>query len=195
MDQLPVVSLSASDEAGLPERAERRPVAFPAHLMIRGGMTFDVRVLDLSYDGCQIAVPKAVFEGYAVQLSVEGRGAIHATVRWFRDGRAGLKFDDEPPPKVKIDRKVDRRTAGMEAQLRRIGHLSYSVTLRDISPDGCQIDLVERPAIGEVMQVKLPGLGAMEARVRWVDNYVAGLKFERPMHPAVFDLLLQRLDR
>jgi hypothetical protein len=35
----------------------------------------------------------------------------------------------------------------------------------------------------------------MEARVRWVDNYVAGLKFERPMHPAVFDLLLQRLDR
>jgi hypothetical protein len=112
------------------------------------------------------------------------------------DGRAGLKFDDnEPLPKPKVDRKADRRAAGIEAQLRRLGHLNYSVKLRDISPDGCQIDLVERPAIGEVMQVKLPGLGTMEARVRWVDNYVAGLNFERPMHPAVFDLLLQRVGR
>ena len=193
MDQLPVVPPSVSDDAGLLGRPQRRPVAFPAHLMIGGGKTLDVRVLDLSYDGCQVAVSKAIFAGEAVQLSVQGRGAIYATVRWFRDGRAGLKFDDEPPPKEKIERKADRRTAGMEAQLRRIGHISYSVTLRDISHDGCQVDLVERPAIGEVMKVKLPGLGTMEARVRWVDNYIAGLKFERPMHLAVFDLLLQRM--
>ena len=45
------------------------------------------------------------------------------------------------------------------------------------------------------MQVKLPGLETMEARVCWVDNFVAGLKFARPMHPAVFDLLLQRMGR
>ncbi len=193
MEQLPVVPSPGSDEAELPERAERRPVAFAAHLVVGGGLTLDVRVLDLSYDGCQVEVPKGVFEGDAVQLSVEGRGVIHATVRWCKDGRAGLKFDYEPLPREKLDRKADRRTAGMEAQLRRIGHLNYSVTLRDLSPDGCMIDLVERPAIGEVMQVKLPGLGTMEARVRWVDNYIAGLKFDRPMHPAVFDLLLQRV--
>ena len=195
MDQVPVVPARASDEAGLLERAERRPVAYPAHLVIGGGMTLDVRVLDLSYDGCQIEVPKAIFEGDEVQLSVEGRGVIHATVRWCKSGHAGLKFADEAPAKTKVDRNSNRQTAGMEAQLRRIGHLSYSVTLRDISHDGCMIDLVERPAIGEVMQVKLPGLDTLEARVRWVDNYIAGLKFERPMHPAVLDLLLQRLGR
>lgn len=164
--------------------------------MIGGGLTLSVRVFDLSYDGCRIAVPKQLFENDSVQLSVQGRGAIKASVRWYMDGRAGLKFDDnEPLPKPKVDRKADRRAAGIEAQLRRLGHLNYSVKLRDISSDGCQIDLVERPAIGEVMQVKLPGLGTMEARVRWVDNYVAGLNFERPMHPAVFDLLLQRVGR
>lgn len=194
MDQVPVPP-SAGGEAGLPERAERRPVAFDAHLVIGGGLVLDVRVLDLSYDGCRVDVPRAVFEGDVVQLSVEGRGVIHATVRWCKDGRAGLKFSDEPQPKAKVDRKANRQTAGMEAQLRRIGRLTYSVELRDLSPDGCMIDLVERPAIGEVMQVKLPGLESMEARVRWVDNYIAGLKFERPMHPAVFDLLLQRLGR
>jgi hypothetical protein len=195
MDQLPVAPPSASDDTGLPERAVRRSVAFPAHLVINSGVVLDVRVCDLSYDGCQVEVPKALFAGDAVQLSVQSRGAIHATVRWCKDGKAGLRFDDEPLPKPKIDRKAGRHAAGIEAQLRRLGHLNYSIKLRDISPDGCQVDLVERPAVGEVMHVKLPGLGAMEARVRWVDNYVAGLKFERPMHPAVFDLLLQRAGR
>ncbi|MEO6113574.1 MAG: PilZ domain-containing protein [Sphingomicrobium sp.] len=198
MDQVPIVPATEGDQSGLPERAERperRPVAFHAHLVIGGGMTLDVRVLDLSYDGCQVEVPKAVFEGDAVELAVEGRGAIQAMVRWCKDGRAGLKFADEPQLKAKVDRNADRHAAGMEAQLRRIGRLSYSVELRDLSPDGCMIDLVERPAIGEVMQIKLPGLETLEAQVRWVDNYIAGLKFVRPMHPAVFDLLLQRLGR
>jgi hypothetical protein len=33
----------------------------------------------------------------------------------------------------------------------------------------------------------------MEAEVCWVDGFVAGLKFIKPMHPAVFDLLIERL--
>lgn len=195
MDQMPIAPPTVSDDAGLPERPQRRPVAFAAHLVINSGVVLDVRVLDLSYDGCQVEVPKPLFEGDAVQLSVQSRGAIHATVRWCKDGKAGLRFDDEPAAKPKVDRKAARQTTGIEAQLRRLGHINYSIKLRDISPDGCQVDLVERPAVGEVMHVKLPGLGTMEARVRWVDNYVAGLKFERPMHPAVFDLLLRRIGR
>ena len=195
MDQVPSVPPTAGDTGGLPERAARRPVEFRAHLVLGGGVVLDVRVLDLSYDGCQIDVPKAIFEGDSVQLSVQGRGAIEATVRWCKEGRAGLKFPDEEQAKQQVARKGNRRTAGMEAQLRRIGRLTYSVELRDLSPDGCMIDLVERPVIGEVMQVKLPGLETMPARVRWVDDYIAGLKFERPMHPAVFELLLQRMGR
>ena len=196
MDHAPGVPQSASDDVpGLPEREPRRTVEFPAHLVISGGLVLDVRVLDLSYDGCQVEVPKVVFENDEVQLSVQGRGVIHATVRWCNSGRAGLKFAAEADSRDEVDRKGSRRTSGMEAQLRRIGNLSYRVAIRDISPEGCQIDLVERPAIGEVMQLKLPGLETIAARVRWVDNYVAGLHFERPMHPAVFDLMMQRMGR
>jgi hypothetical protein len=39
----------------------------------------------------------------------------------------------------------------------------------------------------------LDGLEALDAEVCWVDGHVAGLRFERTIHPAVFDLLLQRL--
>lgn len=195
MDQVSSVPPSTDEASGLRDRAPRRPVEFPAHLVLGGGTVLDVRVLDLSYDGCRIDVPKAIFEGDSVQLSVQGRGVIDCAVRWCKDGRAGLRFAEEAPTKEQIERKANRRTAGMQAQLRRIGHLSYSVELRDLSREGCMIDLVERPALDEVMQVKLPGLETMQARVRWVENYIAGLQFERPMHPAVFELLLQRMGR
>ena len=195
MDQVPATPPFADDSAGLTDRATRRPVEFPAHLVFGGGLVLDVRVLDLSYDGCRIDVPRAMFEGDAVQLSVQGRGVIDATVRWCKDGRAGLKFADEAEAKQQVARSEQRRTAGMQAQLRRIGRLKYWVELRDLSPDGCMIDLVERPALDEVMQVKLTGLETLQARVRWVDNYIAGLKFEQPIHPAVFELLLQRMGR
>lgn len=195
MDHIPSAPPPAEQAAGLPERAQRRSVDFRAHLALADGAVLDVFVHDLSYDGCQIEVQKALLEGDAVQLSVQGRGVIHATVRWCKDRRAGLRFADETLSRDPVKRKANRRAAGMEAQLRRIGRLSYSVELRDLSRDGCMIDLVERPVIGEVMHVKLPGLETMEARVRWVDNYIAGLKFERPMHPAVYELLLQRMGR
>lgn len=195
MDQLPMGSLSSDDANGFPERPLRRQVLFPAHLVMAGGVVLDVRVVDLSYDGCQIEVSKFLFEGDEVRLSVQGRGAIVAKVRWCKDGRAGLFFASETPSREEVARNAERRPATMEAQLRRIGHLSYTVNVRDISPEGCQVDLVERPALGEIMQVKLPGLATMEARVRWIDDYVAGLKFARPIHPAVFDLLLDRLGR
>lgn len=195
MDHVPSAPPSAGEPAGLAERATRRPVEFPAHLVLAGGVVLDVRLLDLSYDGCRIDVPRALFEGDEVQLSVQGRGVIEASVRWCKDGRAGLKFAGEPEVKKQVARSGQRRTAGLEAQLRRIGRLKYWVELRDLSPDGCMIDLVERPALDEVMQVKLPGLETLQARVRWVDNYIAGLKFEQPIHPAVFELLLQRMGR
>lgn len=174
------------------DRAPRRPVEFPGHLVLAGEILLDVRLVDLSYDGCQIEVPRQLSVGEHVQLSVGGRGKIPATVRWFRAGRAGLKFAEQEQPNELLKRKGPRRGEGMAAQVRRLGRLTYSVQLRDLSPDGCQTEVVERPGLDEVMQVKLPGLETISARVRWVDNYVAGLKFERPIHPAVFELLLER---
>jgi hypothetical protein len=43
------------------------------------------------------------------------------------------------------------------------------------------------------MLLKLAGLEVLDAETCWVEGYVAGLRFEKPIHPAVFDLLLHRL--
>ena len=47
--------------------------------------------------------------------------------------------------------------------------------------------------LDEIVWVKFEGLEALEAMVCWVDGFAAGLEFQRPVHPAVFDVLLQRL--
>ncbi|MEO7655201.1 MAG: PilZ domain-containing protein [Sphingomicrobium sp.] len=193
MEQLPTdFSFASEDTSHLPERQQRKDVRLPGELVLPDGAVLEVNVIDLSYDGCRLEVPKLVVAGEEVTLSVPGCGAIVATVRWRKGGRAGLRFHDEPVAKIEVNRAAERRPATVSAQLRRIGRLSYSVELRDISPEGCKIELVERPAVGEVMHVKLPGLETFETRVRWVEGYVAGLKFKYPIHSAVFAMLMDR---
>jgi PilZ domain-containing protein len=194
MDRTPTQPTIASEEgSALPERQERRRVELAGHLVQPDGVVLDVRILDFSYNGCQLTLPRFVIAGDEVKLSVPNRGAIGATVRWCEGGRAGLRFHDEPQEKEEIERNAERVPAEIEAQLRRVGRLAYSVSLRDVSPEGCKVELVERPAVGEVMHLKLPGLESLEGRARWVEGHVAGLKFKHPLHPAVFAMLLDRL--
>lgn len=59
----------------------------------------------------------------------------------------------------------------------------------DLSPEGCKIEFVERPGLGERVWVKFDNLEALEGSVRWVAGHVGGVQFERPLHAAVFDRL------
>jgi hypothetical protein len=63
----------------------------------------------------------------------------------------------------------------------------------DISPEGCKVELVDCPNLQERVLIKLDGIEGLQAEVCWVEGTCAGLKFERSIHPAVFDLLLERL--
>ncbi|MGH6784917.1 MAG: PilZ domain-containing protein [Sphingomicrobium sp.] len=182
--------------AGRPQRDPRRLVEMSAHVRRPGGQVVDVAMLDLSPDGCRVRTPEYLWPGEAIQFSIPRRGVIEAAVRWCKDGEAGLAFaaEEQAPEAAKVERASVRFPAASEVTLRRLGHLNFRVSVRDISPAGCRIDLVERPAVGETLHLKFQGLDVLECTVRWVDGYVAGLAFARPFHPAVFDILLDRLD-
>ncbi len=77
--------------------------------------------------------------------------------------------------------------------LRRLGQNNYRVAVKDLSVEGCKVELVERPRIGEHVLIKFDGLEALGAEVCWVEGFVAGLRFENAIHSSVFNLLLQRL--
>lgn len=176
------------------ERHERRPVRLHALAIRADGSTCDVTVLDLAYEGCGIDTPVALEPGEAIKLSVLRRGAIDAHVRWYDDGRAGLVFAPEDTTgKGHAPRRSARIAQTAEVSLRRIGQNNYRVRVNDLSPEGCKVELVERPRIGEHLLIRYEGLEALDAEVCWVEGFTAGLRFEKRIHPAVFDLLLQRL--
>jgi hypothetical protein len=176
------------------ERRERRQVSLRALAIRQDDSTAEILLLDLSYEGCGIETSVDLVPGEAIKLSVLRRGMIDAHVRWCENGRAGLTFEPEKVAQKKHwPRQNERISLAADVSLRRLGQNSYRVRVNDLSPNGCKVDLVERPRVQEHMLVKFEGLELLDAEVCWVEGYVAGLRFEKPMHPAVFELLLQRL--
>ena len=176
------------------DRSERRPTRMRGHILAADGSHHEIHVADLSYEGCGIETATALEPGQRVKLSVLNRGGIDSEVRWCRGGKAGLVF--LPPAQeasARRPRKAGRQPLTAEIVLRRIGRSAYRMTATDASLYGCKVELVERTSVGEQVLVKFDCLDPMEARVRWVEGYTAGLEFARPIHPAVFDLLVERL--
>lgn len=90
-------------------------------------------------------------------------------------------------------RSVGRLKLEAEVGVRRVGMHPFRVRLIDASPEGCKIELVERPAVGERIWIKFDGLEAVEGTVRWVAGPVGGVQFTHPLHEAVFDRLAAQL--
>jgi len=181
-------------DASSVDRNERKPVKLRGVAVRRGGSSVDVVLLDLSYEGCGIETPLELEPGEAIKLSILCRPAIDAVVRWYEKGRAGLVFGaEDPQEKAYLTRRSVRVALGGQVSLRRLGQNSYRVRVNDLSPEGCKVDLVERPRVGEHMLIKFDGLEALDAEVCWVDGFVAGLRFQKPIHGSVFDILLERL--
>ena len=181
------------------ERRERRSVTMPAFIATEDGVNRDAVVLDLSYDGCGIKTALPLTAGQAVTLRVPNRGVIGARVRWWTEGRGGLVFQDcaandaQPEKREHQSRAEQRIPLVVQASLRRLGMGNYRINVSDLSPKGCKVDVVERPRVGEHVLLKFDQMDVIDAEVCWVREHHAGLRFERPIHDAVFTILMRRL--
>ena len=176
------------------DRSERRLVSMRGYVILADASHHPVQILDLSYEGCGIETTAPLEPAQQIKLSVLQRGAIDAVVRWSRDGKAGLAFT-QPAAEARKHwpRRRERVELFADVSLRRVGRSTFRVAVTDASADGCKVQLVERPSDGERVLVKFDGLEPLEADVCWVEGYAAGLRYARPMHPAVFELLVERL--
>lgn len=164
------------------------------HAVLPDGTTTELLLLDLSYEGCGVEIPVELAAGDTILLSVLGRGAIEADVRWYAGGKAGLVFRvEEPDTDQHRPRSNERVPLTAEVSIRRLGKANYRVTVYDLSLDGCRVEFVEAPSIGEHVLIRFEGLEILEAEVCWVEGYRGGLRFEKGIHPAVFDMLVARL--
>jgi PilZ domain len=89
------------------------------------------------------------------------------------------------------ERGPERIRFTAEAALRRSGGRAFRVRLFDLSAEGCKIEFIERPAIGERVWVRFGALQAVEGTVRWIDGHIGGVQFERPLYEPVFQQLIR----
>ena len=79
----------------LDERAETRlPASSATAAMLFRGSRHVVRLINTSPSGAMVIFPLVPHIGEQVSLQMLGQGQFSATVRWVRDGRIGVSFDD-----------------------------------------------------------------------------------------------------
>ena len=176
------------------QRADRRFVELSCYALLPDDTTFDATLVDLSYEGCKIRTAKALEPGAKLKLAVFRRGLIDAEVRWFEDGVAGLVFSAvEAPAKTHWPRRNKRVPMSADVTMRKPGQPNFRVRVLDASPSGCKVEFVDRPSENDRVWIKFEGLETLEAAVCWIEGFEMGLNFAQPIHPAVFDMLMERL--
>lgn len=92
-----------------------------------------------------------------------------------------------------VQRKGLRIDIVATVRLRQAGDSGFPTKVFDLSLEGCRLEFVEPPQLGETIWLGFEGQESLEASVRWVKGNVAGLEFAQPVHPSVFDMLVNRL--
>jgi hypothetical protein len=175
-------------------RGERRAVTLNAFASRPDGTAFELTIVDLSFDGCGVLCGEELRPGEPLALSMARRGVTPVVVRWYADGRAGLGFPTQEAPEQAPPqpRRHERVSVDGEVWMRRSAKHHFRVHIYDLSPQGCKAEFVERPKLHEQLWIKFDQLEALEAEVRWIAGPRTGLEFVRPIHPAVFNLLVAR---
>jgi len=90
-------------------------------------------------------------------------------------------------------RRAERVPLHADIDFRRTGEHRWRVNIMDLSPEGCRVEVPVRVQPEDVIWITFPGLEALQGKVCWVKEWVAGVEFDRPLHPAVFDMVEQRM--
>jgi len=92
-------------------------------------------------------------------------------------------------------RRAERVPLRADIDFRRAGERRWRVNILDFSPQGCRVELPVRVNDDDTIWISLPGIEAMQGRICWVKDWIAGVEFDRPIHVAVFDMIQERMRR
>lgn len=110
----------------------------------------------------------------------------------FLTGELTTREQDEPGPQQK-DRKSERVALEVDAGLRQRGGTGVSVHIHDLSVDGFRASTHLDLSPGTDVWLRLPGLEPYQAKVAWAKGQFIGCAFERPLHPAVLEMIVSRI--
>jgi hypothetical protein len=89
-------------------------------------------------------------------------------------------------------RNAERKNCEIGAAMRQRGASGVSVQIIDLSTHGFRASTHLDLQRGSDIWLKLPGLEALHARVAWMNGYLVGCAFVRPLHPAVLQMVVRK---
>jgi hypothetical protein len=92
-------------------------------------------------------------------------------------------------------RAAERVSVEVGAGLRQRGASGVSVQVLDLSTLGFRAATHLELPVGTDVWLRLPGLEPYHATVAWSKGHFVGCSFERPLHPAVLDMIVRRSTR
>jgi len=105
-------------------------------------------------------------------------------------GTLGFAADpSRPAPRGRVSERVQIE---MGAGLRQRGAHGVSVQIMDLSTHGFRAATHLNLDVGTDVWLRLPGLEASHAKVAWQKGFMVGCAFERPLHPAVLDMIVRK---
>ena len=88
-------------------------------------------------------------------------------------------------------RQAERKPVAVDAGLRQRGAGGVGVQIIDLSTHGFRAKTHLDLQPGTDVWVKLGHLEPQHARVAWMDGFLVGCQFIRPLHPAVLDMIVR----
>jgi hypothetical protein len=95
------------------------------------------------------------------------------------------------PSDARPPRKSQRVPVELGAGLRQRGATGVSVQIMDLSVNGFRAATHLELARGVDVWLRLPRLEPYHAKVVWTEGLLIGCEFERPLHPAVLDMIVK----
>lgn len=92
-------------------------------------------------------------------------------------------------------RRAKRVSLRADIEFRRSGEHRWRVNILDFSPEGCRVDLPIKVLAEDTVWISLPGIETIQGNVCWVREWEAGIEFSSPLHPAVFDMVRERMSK
>lgn len=103
-----------------------------------------------------------------------------------------LSTSPAQPPAGRKGRKSERVPLELGAGLRQRGASGVTVQIMDLSTDGFRVATHLELLDGADVWLRLPGLEPCHAKVMWSRGHYVGCQFERPLHPAVLDMIARK---
>ncbi len=89
-------------------------------------------------------------------------------------------------------RSAERVQVEFGAGLRQRGAAGVTVQIVDLSITGFRVATHLGLDNGTDVWLRLPGLEPCHAKVAWSKGHFVGCEFERPLHPAVLDMVVRK---